>query len=406
MSKIEPQSLLVIGVDTVSVANSAKKAGYKIYTVDYFGDLDLRQVCMKYKSIIQQKTGKSCGKIEERFNPKIFLRMTKDLLKNTEIDAILLSSGLDDYLDVLNELNDLIPILGNHPRTIEKVREKQTFFKELKRLGIPYPETAFVRTVKEAKVVAAEIGYPVVMKPSTGFGGTNVRMAKNSSELELLFQNIYSEHDEILIQKFIRGKHASLSLIASSKNVVRTLTINEQLLGLPYVFQSEPFGYCGNIVPLTLPPSTLKKCKYIAQKLTLHFKLVGSNGIDFVISRENIPYVMEVNPRFQGTLECVEHVLSVNLVKSHVDACIYGTLPTIKRTPHFFCTRLILYSPMRIIAPDLTSFVEVRDIPLLNTIIEKNEPLCSVIATGDNRQTCLSKAKKVAQKIYGLLPST
>jgi hypothetical protein len=399
MAKIEPRNLLVIGVDTVSVANSAKKAGYEIYAVDYFGDLDLQRVCSKYKSIIQQKNGESCGKIEEKFNPYTFLKMTKSLLKEIEIDAVLLSSGLDDHFDVLAELNDLVPILGSSPDVIKRVREKRMFFEELRRMRIPHPETVFVRDFKDAKIAAAEIGYPVVIKPSKGFGGVNIRIARNPSALEQIFNGLSLSRNEVLIQKFINGTPASVSLIAS-ESAVRILTMNEQLLGLPYVFQREPFGYCGNIVPLRLTNTLLEKCKRITEMVGLRFGLKGSNGIDFVISKENIPYVMEVNPRFQGSLECVERVLRTNLVKMHVDACLNNVLPRIRNSPSLFCTRLILYAPKRVIAPDLTSFAEVRDIPLPGIIIEEGEPLCSIVTSGETYISSLNKAKKLAKEIY------
>jgi hypothetical protein len=113
--------------------------------------------------------------------------------------------------------------------------------------------------------------------------------------------------------------------------------------------------------------------------------------------------VVEVNPRFQGTLECVERVLGINLVESHINACLHGSLPTIKEKTSTFCTRLILYSPKRIIAPDLTPFLEVRDVPLPESIIEKGEPLCSIITAGKNRNFSFQKARKLAESIYNML---
>lgn len=398
----EIENLLVVGIDTVSVANSAKKAGYKIYAADHFGDLDLRSVCLNYKSIIHQKSGKSCGNFESTFKPKKFVYMTRFLLKKTTIDAVLLSSGLDDHFDVLNEINELVPILGNHPEIVKRVREKPTFFEELKRLRIPHPETTFVNNLEEAKKAATEIGYPVVIKPLKGFGGVGIRKVRNQKELKLAFKNVFFSQDKVLIQKFIDGIHASVSLLAS-RTSVKILTINKQLIGLPYVFQREPFGYCGNIVPLRLAGALLEKCKCIVEKVALHFNLKGSNGIDFVISKENIPYLVEVNPRFQGTIECVERVLGINLVKAHINACLHGLLPKIKEKPKVFCTRLILYTPARVVAPDLTSFAEIRNVPLSEAIIEKGEPLCSVITVGNSRLSSLRKAEKTAKKIYKML---
>lgn len=393
---------MVVGIDTVSVAKSAKEAGYRIYAADYFGDIDLRRICSGFAAIIKQKCGKSCGKIESKFRPEAFLEMTKSLLERHEIDAILLSSGLDDFFDALHGLNDLVPILGNSPEVIERVRKKPGFFKELKRLGITHPETEIVKNVDEAKAAAVEIGYPVVVKPIRGFGGLGIRTAQNSNEIERAFFELSLVAKDVLVQKFINGIHASVSVLVADKDV-EVLTLNEQLLGLRFLFQQEPFGYCGNIVPLYFADSVLEKCKSIAEKIALHFGLNGSNGIDLVISKEGKPHVVEVNPRFQGTVECIERVLGINLVESHINACLYGSLPKIKKKKPTFCTRLILYAPKRVIAPNLTGFREVRDIPLPGIIIEKGEPLCSIITEGKNRKLSFQKAKKMAKSIYAIL---
>jgi hypothetical protein len=402
LPKSEIQSLLVVGIDPVSIANSAKKAGYKIYAADYFGDMDLRRVCFGLKAIIKQKRGKSCGRMESKFKPEAFPKIVKSLSKKYRIDAILLSSGLDDDFNVLYELSDIAPILGNTPKVIKRVRKKPRFFEELKRLGIAHPETAIVQNIDEAKAAVAEIGYPVVIKPIRGFGGVAIRTVQNSKEMEKAFLDFSFTSEEILVQKFINGLHASISLLTTTKDV-KVLTINEQLLGLHFLFQQEPLGYCGNVVPLHVADSIFKKCKRITEKIALNFDLQGSNGIDVVISKEGTPYVVEVNPRFQGTLECVERVLGTNLVESHINACLHRSLPNIKEKTSIFCTRLILYSPKRTIAPDLTAFRDVRDVPLPESIIEKGEPLCSIITEGKNRNFSFQKARKLAESIYNML---
>ncbi|MDH5266558.1 MAG: ATP-grasp domain-containing protein [Candidatus Bathyarchaeota archaeon] len=401
MFNSDVRSLLAIGIDLVSLASSAKRAGYQVYAADYFGDLDLQHICIKYKSIVRQKPAKSCGRFELDFKPEAFLPLTKSLLQENEIDAVLLSSGLDDYFDIFCELNDLVPILGNSSQTVKNVREKPKFFEELKHLGIPHPETAIVTDVKEAIKIAAEIEYPVVLKPSRGFGGIGIRIAKSPQELRRAFQEVLVFDDNILIQKHVIGAHISISFLASH-NVVKILTINEQLIGVPYTFQSEPFGYCGNIVPFHSANLISGKCEHITRKIALHFGLIGSNGIDLVISKENVPYVIEINPRFQGTLECVERVLGINLVKAHVNACLHGSLPTVRRKNFTFSTRLILFAPKQVIVPDLTIFKEVRDIPFPKTVIEKGEPLCSIV-TESSRNDSLQKAKKIAKVIYRTL---
>jgi len=401
LTKKEVQSLLVVGFDCVAIAKSAKNAGYKIYCADYFGDIDLQRFSNGYKAIIKQKVGRSCGKIEHKFTPESFLKIAKSLLQKYRIDAILLSSGLDDYFSVLHELNDIAPIIGNSPKVIEKVRRKKEFFGELKHLQIAYPQTKIVKALDEAESAANEIGYPVVLKPIRSSSGMGIRIAHNVKELTKVFSKVSRADKEVLVQEFIDGAHASVSILVTEANV-KLLTINEQVLGLHSVFQREPFGYCGNIVPLHVSTSVFEKCKSIARKIALHFGLKGSNGIDLVIHKD-MPYVIEVNPRFQGTLECVERVLGINMVESHLNTCLHNSLPSMKEKTQKFCTRLILYTPERIIAHDLTSFKEVGDIPLPLSIIEKGEPLCSILTEANSRRMSFLKANRLAKIIYSTL---
>jgi len=392
-------SLLVIGIDVASLAASARRAGYHVYAVDYFGDLDLKRLGCENRSIIKQQVGETCGQLDKNFSSETLLKLAKGLHRRVEIDAVLLASGLDDCPHVLSELHDLIPILGNRPSVIRGVRDRMRFFKELDRLRIPHPETAIVKNTKEAKREAKNIGYPVVIKPSKSFVGAGIRKAENPQELGQAFQEVTHLDGAILIQEYIHGIAASASLI-SGVNGAFTLTLNEQLLGMREMGQREPFGYCGNVVPLQVKKAVVGRCKGIVERVASHFNLVGSNGIDFMISEEGVPFVIEVNPRFQGTLECIERTLNINIVKAHVEACVQGRLPTIVNNPLAFCVRLILSAPRRLVVPDLSVFKEVRDVPLPEVVIEKGEPVCSIIVEDKRRSSALKKARTVAKLIY------
>lgn len=394
-------SVLLVGMDLVGLALSANKAGYSVYAADYFGDLDLRRACDGYLSVIDQKAGESAGRIEENFDPYDFVEMARVLTKKEEIDGALLSSGLDDSFDVLEELDELVGIIGNPPETIRRIRDKHSFFEELNHLGISHPHTTIVEDFEEAKTAAKDTGFPMVLKPTEGFGGFGVRKAEDQNQLEKIFHKIKPTADRILIQEFIEGVNASVSFVASSTRA-RTLSMNEQLLGLIEVHQEEPFGYCGNIVPLHIPDPTLTRCDTIVKKVSTSFKLRGSNGIDMVISEEGIPHVIEVNPRFQGSLECVERVLGINLVKIHIEASTTGIIPTKLCHPSGFSARLITYAPNRLSAPDFESEIWARDIPIPGSIVENGEPLCSIILDGETRSDAWKKSLVKAQHVYEL----
>jgi len=402
MDNSEIRNLLLIGMDIIPLANSAKKAGYKVYTVDYFGDHDLKSVSEDSFSIIEQKEGSSCGRLSVDFNAEVLLKGAKEISSRNPIDAILLSSGLDDSFEVLSELSRIAPIIGNSPKSIQKVRDKEKFIYDLKRLGVPIPETIVADDFLEASRASKDIGYPLVVKPIKGFGGVGIRKVKSPEELEKNFKSLSRPCERILIQEYILGKAASASVV-SSRNKSVALTVNEQIIGLSSLGQMEPFGYCGNIVPLFMPDNILSTCRELAEKIITHFELVGSNGVDFVISRDGVPYVVEVNPRFQSTLECTENILGINIVEAHVNACTNGSLLKIPKVIPKFCTRLILFALYRSVVPDLSRYSEVRDVPLPGVIIEKGEPVCSIIAEGKDRDSSFRNARDVAERIIGSL---
>lgn len=391
------RNLLVVGLDVASLASSAKNAGYNVFSVDYFGDTDLRASCLFSSSIVEQKENVSCGRLSLDLDLEDFLTLTRRLLERLEIDGALLSSGLEDYPQILSAMNGLAPIIGNNPKAIGRVRDKESFFTELSRIGVPHPETGLVEDIEGAKKKAHDIGYPVVVKPEKGCGGCGLRKASSPKSLEAIL-NSMSFGERFLIQEYVEGKAGSASVISTASEA-RTLTVNEQLLGMRDLGQQEPFGYCGNIVPLEASENVAKRCREVAEKVIKHYRLVGSNGVDFVITKEGVPKVIEVNPRFQGTLECVERVLGINLVKAHVEASTLGVLPNVGESKSF-CARLILYALKRSKIPSLDTFESVKDVPFEGAIVEEGEPLCSVVTEGPNRAVTLQKAGRLADSIY------
>ncbi len=397
-------NLVVVGIDTACVARSAVEMGYKTYVVDHFGDVDIRRVCLKYKATIEQAEGASSERIAQQFRPDTLLKNLRSLVRENKIDTVLLSSGLDDWFNILQQVDELAPILGNSPEVVRDVRNRTSFFSGLQSLSIPFPRTMIVSDAERVEDEAEKIGYPVLIKPLRGFGGFGIESADDAETLKQVFPDVAAPGEKVVVQEFIKGIHVSISIIVADGHV-EILTINEQLLGLCQAFQLEPFGYCGNVVPASLPDSIFEGCKLLAEKIAKHFSLVGSNGIDLVISKDGTPYVIEVNPRFQGSLECVERVLGINLVHSHVAACINGTLPGVQPTRERYCTRLLLYAPHRVIVPDLTSLEWARDVPLPGSVVEKGEPLCSVLTDAGTRVSSFEEAQRKANLIYRLLRS-
>ena len=97
------EKLLLIGIDTRSMLESALKLDYELYTVSYFSTQDTPQISNQ-KIILEEKDNISCGNFKQKFNPKQMLDISKD------------------YLD---EVDYIIPISGISPSEIEKKYQKK-----------------------------------------------------------------------------------------------------------------------------------------------------------------------------------------------------------------------------------------------------------------------------------------
>jgi predicted ATP-grasp superfamily ATP-dependent carboligase len=330
------------------------------------------------------------------------LELTTKLSTETKIDGILLASGLDDEYNTLESLHDLAPINGNPPQVFRRVRDRYTFFNELKRIDIPFPETHIISEIKEGIIAAKDMGYPVILKPLTGYGGHGVMKIKDSYELQ---SSLKKKSNEVwLLQEYVPGIPASISFMANgSKSTI--LTLNEQLLGRKEFGQMKEFTYCGNIVPLYSSKNFMNECEELTNRITSHFTLRGSNGIDIILPEDNDKIkIIEVNPRFQGSLECIEKYLNINLVEKHIQACNYSELP--KRIHYHqskYCIRAILFTKTNSTAPDLISYKFIRDIPQPGSYIPIGDPLCSLIFCSSERNHVYFSTRRYAEMIYELV---
>jgi len=126
---------------------------------------------------------------------------------------------------------------------------------------------------------------------------------------------------------------------------------------------------------------------------------MGSNGFDFVIDSNNEPYLMEVNPRFQATLECVRFVTGFNLIEEHIRAC-GGELPRKVPEPDGCAVKMIVFAKEKSIYPDLSGIEPIFDISHKGVIVEKGNPICTVQVVAEEREKAINKARQIVSEIY------
>ncbi len=389
---------LVIAFNARPIANSAKRANYNVLAVDFFGDLDLRSTAEHVFSVLWQRKGYS---IRRKFYRPISEYMY--LLAETIVDEylgkiefLLIGSGFDDKPKIWEQLNKIAPILGNTPEIINR-SDRLHIYKIASKLGIECPQTMEAKEEEEAHEIAKNMGYPVVLTTPRSAGGLFVKLITNKDELHKAYQEVKGSGKRILIQEFIQGIDASCSVLGTGKDC-QAIAVTEQLIGKYELGVSIPFGYCGNIVPLKNSVTVIETMKSVSEELGSKLGLKGSNGFDFVI-KDDQPFLIELNPRFQGSLECIEAVTSSNLVHLHIEAC-KGYLPERPLEAKGYAVKMILYAKHRTFVPNLSQLPHIVDVPVEGIILEPSNPVCTVFITGTEREMTIIKATTIASDIY------
>jgi hypothetical protein len=374
------KKVLVIGFSSRNIAASACRAGYEVYAIDAFCDRDL-QACTKCCHALPGEKNKIT---------QAELAGIIDIL-GIAPDAVVLGSGFEFTGRGIVRC----PVLNNPPEIMERTADKKAFAEAMKLLGIPHPATW-------PATDPPEIGRPMIIKPVRGGGGIFNRVVNNEEELDQAVEIICAADPgltpaDLILQEMLEGIPASVSVISTGKRAT-AVSVNEQLTGVEWLTDM-PFAYCGNITPLQSP--WRRTMEMLAEKLCNHFGLVGSNGIDFILTEKG-PVVLEINARFQGSLDTVEKATGINLFAAHVKA-FAGKLPG-KTDPVTCAGRAVIYAgeaPVEV-NPGLSGLMEsgnFADIPLPGSSVLPDEPLVSVIETGKSREEVLGKLRIACGKV-------
>ena len=216
-----------------------------------------------------------------------------------------------------------------------------------------------------------------------------------------------------ILQEYVEGINVSSSELSSHdnrKNLINTRLITEHDLG------NDSFEYSGNILPLDENSFRMfnsnqtnfekdnfnfkelnEKMKNTSEDLIKDFKLIGSNGVDYVLNDDGELKVIEINPRFQGTYELVEKTMNINLLDAHIKAC-EGELIEIPSIQGY-AVKKIIYARKQVKIGNL-NIPNVYDIPYEGVKIEKDQPLVTLISSNKNLKTAIEDIKIAEKEVY------
>lgn len=211
--------------------------------------------------------------------------------------------------------------IGPSYQLIELLGDKNEARKQVNKIGVPLIPGSkdVINDVMEGKKVAQEIGYPIMIKASSGGGGKGMRIVSSEEEFEVLYHTARSEakvsfnDDRVYIEKFIvEPKHIEVQLIGDKFNNVihlyeRDCSLqrkNQKLL------EEAPCYVLDSQVRENLVNSALKVCK------ELNYDSVGT--IEFLVDKYGQFYFMEMNTRIQVEHPITEMITGVDIIKQQI----------------------------------------------------------------------------------------
>ena len=204
-------------------------------------------------------------------------------------------------------------ILGTSPEAIDLAEDRGKFAEVLRELEIPAPPHGEARTMLEARAVADQIGYPVVVRPSYVLGGRAMEIVYDAEELERFVQTAAeaSPDHPVLIDRFLEGAiEVDVDAVADTDGAVWIGAVMEHI--------EEAGVHSGDsscqIPPATLSDDELDTIEDIAVRLARRLGVVGLLNLQLAVKDERI-WVLEANPRASRTVPFVSKVIGVSLAR-------------------------------------------------------------------------------------------
>jgi carbamoyl-phosphate synthase, large subunit len=241
------------------------------------------------------------------------LEILKREQKTGTLHGVIVQFGGQTPLKLADALQKAgIPILGTSPDAIDLAEDRDRFQKLLVREGLKQPENGIARSGAEAKAIAEAIGFPVVIRPSYVLGGRAMEIVHDMAQLERYITEavVVSGSSPVLIDSYLADAiEVDVDALCDGTDVF-VCGIMEHI---------EEAGIHSGDSACSLPPYSLK-AELIAEleaqtrKLALALEVGGLMNVQYAI-KDDVIYVLEVNPRASRTVPFVAKTIGVPVAK-------------------------------------------------------------------------------------------
>ncbi|MCD6389646.1 MAG: carbamoyl-phosphate synthase large subunit [Desulfobulbaceae bacterium] len=235
------------------------------------------------------------------------------IIEKEKPEGVIVQFGGQTPLNLALPLAELgVPILGTSPDSIDRAEDRKRFQQFLQKLGLIQPENDTALTTDEALKIAEKITYPVVVRPSYVLGGRAMRIVYNERDLNEYMTSAINISPErpILIDKFLKDAvEIDVDAISDGKTTIIG-GIMEHI---------EEAGIHSGDSACVLPPHNLStevmnQIKQATRAMAAELGVIGLMNIQYAV-KDDILYILEVNPRASRTIPFVSKATGVPLAK-------------------------------------------------------------------------------------------
>ncbi|PZQ50486.1 MAG: carbamoyl phosphate synthase large subunit [Rhodovulum sulfidophilum] len=223
--------------------------------------------------------------------------------ENGHLHGVIVQFGGQTPLKLANALHDAgIPILGTTPDAIDLAEDRERFQQLLNRLGLKQPRNGIARSPEQAHAVAAQLGFPLVIRPSYVLGGRAMEIVRDEAQLTRYIReavNVSGSNPVLLDGYLSNATEVDVDAICDGRQV-HIAGVMEHI--------EEAGVHSGDsacsLPPYSLTPEMIAKIEEQTRAMALALGVVGLMNVQFAIQGADI-YVLEVNPRASRTVPFV-----------------------------------------------------------------------------------------------------
>ena len=239
-------------------------------------------------------------------------------------EGVIASLGGQTAINLAQPLTDRgVKIIGTDCAAIDRAEDRNAFENLLNELDIPRAKGQAVTKIEDGIRAAAEIGYPVLVRPSFVLGGRAMQIVANENQLRHYLKTAVEidEDKPVLVDKYIEGREVEVDAICDGINVF-----------VPGIMELvERTGvHSGDSISVYPPFSISNKVKGIilqyAKKLGLGIGIIGLYNIQFIVDKDDNVFIIEVNPRSSRTVPFLSKSTGYSLADIATEVILGKTL--------------------------------------------------------------------------------